>query len=28
LISGVAASFIRRKISRWRSERVNKPAMY
>jgi uncharacterized membrane protein len=28
LVSGVAISFIRRRISRWRSERVNKPAMY
>jgi hypothetical protein len=28
LIFGVATSFIRRKISRWRSERVSKPAMY
>ena len=28
LVSGVAVSFIRRKISRWRSERTNKPAMY
>ena len=28
LVAGVAVSFIRRKISRWRSERVDKPAMY
>ena len=28
LVSGVAISFIRRQISRWRSERMNKPAMY
>tara|TARA_Y100000590_G_scaffold452948_1_gene597043 strand:+ start:1145 stop:2236 length:1092 start_codon:yes stop_codon:yes gene_type:complete len=28
LVAGVAASFIRRQISRWRSERLNKPAMY
>ena len=28
LVAGVAASFIRRKVSRWRSERMNKPAMY
>jgi len=28
LVCGVAVSFIRRKISRWRYERVNKPAMY
>jgi len=28
LIAGVAVSFIRKKISIWRSERVNKPAMY
>jgi len=28
LVAGVAVSFIRRKISRWRSERVNKPSMY
>jgi len=28
LVAGVAVSFIRRKISRWRSERLNKPAMY
>ena len=28
LVSGVAVSFVRRQISRWRSERMNKPAMY
>ena len=28
LVAGVAVSFIRRKISIWRSERLNKPAMY
>ena len=28
LVAGVAVSFIRRQISRWRSERTNKPAMY
>ena len=28
LVAGVAVSFIRRKISLWRSERTNKPAMY
>ena len=28
LVAGVAVSFIRRKISRWRSERINKTAMY
>ncbi len=28
LISGVAISFIRRQISRWRSQRTNQPAMY
>ena len=28
LVSGVAVSFLRRQISRWRSERMNKPAMY
>jgi len=28
LVSGVAASFIRRKISRWRSQRLNQPAKY
>ena len=28
LVSGVAVSFIRRTVSRWRSERMNKPAMY
>ena len=28
LVSGVAISFIRRKISMWRNERMNKPAMY
>ena len=28
LIAGVAASFLRKKISLWRSQRMNKPAMY
>ena len=28
LVAGVAASFLRRKISKWRAERLNKPAMY
>ena len=28
LIGGVAASFLRKKISLWRSQRMNKPAMY
>jgi len=28
LVSGVAVSFIRRQISRWRAQRMNKPAMY
>ena len=28
LVAGVAVSFLRRRISRWRSERMNKPAMY
>ena len=28
LVAGVAVSFIRRKISLWRSERLSKPAMY
>ena len=28
LVSGVAVSFIRRKISRWRSQRMNQAAMY
>ena len=28
LVAGVAVSFIRRKISIWRDERLNKPAMY
>ena len=28
LVSGVAISFLRKKISQWRSERMNKPAMY
>ena len=28
LIAGVVISFLRRQISRWRSERMNKPAMY
>ena len=28
LVAGITVSFIRRKISLWRSERTNKPAMY
>ena len=28
LVAGVAASFLRKKISKWRAERMNKPAMY
>ena len=28
LVAGVAISFLRRTISRWKSERMNKPAMY
>ncbi len=28
LVAGVAISFLRRQISKWRAERVNKPAMY
>jgi len=28
LVAGVAVSFLRRRISRWRSDRLNKPAMY
>ena len=28
LVAGVAASFIRRRVSRWSSERKNKPSMY
>ena len=28
LVAGVAISFIRRTISRWRSQRMNQPAMY
>jgi len=28
LIAGVTVSFIRRKVSRWRSQRANQPAMY
>jgi len=28
LVAGVAASFIRRKISRWKSQRMNQPSMY
>ena len=28
LVAGVAVSFIRRQVSRWRYERMNKPAMY
>jgi hypothetical protein len=28
LVAGVTVSFLRRRISMWRSERLNKPAMY
>ena len=28
LVSGVAVSFLRRQISRWRSQRANQPSMY
>ena len=28
LVAGVAVSFIRKKISKWRQDRINKPAMY
>ena len=28
LVAGVTVSFLRRRISKWRSERMNKPAMY
>ena len=28
LVAGVAVSFIRRQISRWRSQRMNQQAMY
>ena len=28
LVAGVTVSFIRRQISKWRAERMNKPAMY
>ena len=28
LVSGVAVSFLRKKVSKWRSDRANKPAMY
>ena len=28
LVAGVAVSFLRRQISRWKAARVNKPAMY
>ena len=28
LVAGVAISFLRKQISKWRSERMNKPAMY
>ena len=28
LVSGLAISLIRRSISRWRSKRLNQPAMY
>ena len=28
LVAGVAVSFLRKQISKWRSERMNKPAMY
>ncbi len=28
LVAGIAASFLRKKISQWKAERTNKPAMY
>ena len=28
LVAGVAISFIRRQVSRWRSQRMNQPSMY
>ena len=28
LVAGVAVSFIRRQISRWKSDRIGKPVMY
>ena len=28
LVAGVAASFIRKRLSKWKTERANKPAMY
>ena len=28
LVAGVTASFVRKKLSQWRAERINKPAMY
>ena len=28
LVAGVAASLLRRRISKWKSQRMNKPAMY
>ena len=28
LVAGVAVSLLRKKISKWRSDRLNKPAMY
>ena len=28
LVSGVAISFVRRKVSRWKAEKSNQPAMY
>ena len=28
LVAGVAISFIRRKVSRWKAQRNNQPAMY
>ena len=28
LVAGVGVSFLRRQISKWRSARLNKPAMY
>ena len=28
LVAGVAASFVRKKLSQWRTERLNKPGMY
>ena len=28
LVAGVAISYIRRKVSRWKAQRSNQPAMY